>query len=129
MVKENSTSENSGKIWNWNKIDNSLYTAQNGVSDRENRILVESARSMLHAKKLPPMLWAEAVNTVAYVLNLTDLTTESKSPYYIIEYEKNIQDIDHLILVSKYYIHILKQKCQKWDCKTIKEILISYCGK
>src|SRR5437870_13732898 len=44
---------------------------QNGAAERENRTLVESARSMIHAKGLPIKLWAEAVNTAAYVLNRT----------------------------------------------------------
>ncbi|GBL76265.1 hypothetical protein AVEN_234520-1 [Araneus ventricosus] len=44
---------------------------QNRVIERENIILVEAARSMLHAKNLPEKLWAEAVNTAAYVLNRT----------------------------------------------------------
>jgi hypothetical protein len=42
---------------------------QNGRSERENRTIMESARAMLHAKKLPYNLWAEAVSTAVYVLN------------------------------------------------------------
>ncbi|KRX39073.1 Retrovirus-related Pol polyprotein from transposon TNT 1-94 [Trichinella sp. T9] len=46
------------------------YTPEhNGVAERENRILVETGRSMLHSKDLPFSLWAEAVNTACYVLN------------------------------------------------------------
>lgn len=49
------------------------YTSeQNGTAERENRILVESERSMLHTKDL---LWAEAVNTATYVLNRNDPTS------------------------------------------------------
>ncbi|KRY06083.1 Retrovirus-related Pol polyprotein from transposon TNT 1-94, partial [Trichinella britovi] len=33
---------------------------QNGVAECENRILVETGRSMLHSKDLPLSLWAEA---------------------------------------------------------------------
>ena len=36
---------------------------QNGAAERENRIIMESARSMLHGKHLQLELWAEAVNT------------------------------------------------------------------
>lgn len=35
---------------------------QNGVAERDNRTVVEAARSSLHAKKLPVRLWAEAVS-------------------------------------------------------------------
>ena len=36
---------------------------QNGVVERNNRTIQESARVMLHAKKLPYHFWAEAMNT------------------------------------------------------------------
>ena len=55
---------------------------QNGSAERENRILIEAARSMLQSKKLPNKLWAEAVNTAAYVLNRTGPTKiADKTPY------------------------------------------------
>ncbi|GFQ90985.1 retrovirus-related pol polyprotein from transposon tnt 1-94 [Trichonephila clavata] len=39
------------------------YTPQqNGAAERENRTIVESARSMIYATNLPLKLWAEAVN-------------------------------------------------------------------
>ncbi len=42
---------------------------QNGVSERANRTVVESARSLIHMKKLPLELWAEAINCAVYTLN------------------------------------------------------------
>jgi hypothetical protein len=42
---------------------------QNGAAERENCKLIEAARSMLQAKGLPNKLWADAVNTAAYILN------------------------------------------------------------
>lgn len=48
---------------------------QNGCAERDNRTLVEYSRSLLYAKGLPKYLWAEAVNTVVYVLNRTGPTT------------------------------------------------------
>ena len=42
---------------------------QNGVAKRKNQTLEEMARSMLKGKGLPNMLWVEAVNTAAYILN------------------------------------------------------------
>jgi hypothetical protein len=57
------------------------YTPQqNGVAERENRTLVEAARSMIHTKNLPLKLWAEVVNTAAFVMNRTGPTgIENKS--------------------------------------------------
>ncbi len=39
----------------------------NGVVERLNQTLVESARSMLFAAKLPPFLWAEAIHHAAWI--------------------------------------------------------------
>jgi transposase InsO family protein len=59
------------------------YTPQqNGKAERSMRTIVEAARTMLYSKNLPKNLWAEAVNTVVYVLNLTGNSGhEGKTPY------------------------------------------------
>ena len=41
--------------------------AQNGVSERMNRTLVETARSMMSHAKMPVEFWAEAVSTAVYL--------------------------------------------------------------
>ncbi|UYV78997.1 hypothetical protein LAZ67_17000580, partial [Cordylochernes scorpioides] len=59
------------------------YTPQqNGSAERENRTLIEAARSMIYAKNMSLKLWAEAVNTATYVLNRTGPSQiEGKTPY------------------------------------------------
>ena len=56
---------------------------QNGVAERMNRTLMESARSMLAHAGLPDSYWAEAVATAAYLRNRTPTTAfeEKKTPY------------------------------------------------
>ncbi|CAL1681040.1 unnamed protein product [Lasius platythorax] len=57
---------------------------QNGKAERENRTIVESARTMLEAKSLPKVLWAEAVNTAVYILNRTSSTSNTlATPYEV----------------------------------------------
>ena len=53
---------------------------QNGVAERNNRTLIEAARSMLSDSKLPVIFWAEAVNTACYVLNRV-LTVKRKKKH------------------------------------------------
>lgn len=54
---------------------NAPYTPeQNGKSERNNRTIVECARTLLKAKNLPMLLWAEAVNTAVYIQNRVLLT-------------------------------------------------------
>ena len=56
---------------------------QNGVAERMNRTLIESARSMLAHAGLPHCYWAEAVSTAAYLKNHTVTTAFEKvaTPY------------------------------------------------
>ncbi|GJX56590.1 putative ribonuclease H-like domain-containing protein [Tanacetum coccineum] len=42
---------------------------QNGVAERNNRTLIEAARTMLADSKLPTIFWAKAVSTACYVQN------------------------------------------------------------
>ncbi|GJR16272.1 integrase, catalytic region, zinc finger, CCHC-type containing protein [Tanacetum coccineum] len=50
---------------------------QNGGVERWNRTLVEAARTMLSASKLPLFFWAEAIATACYTQNRTKLIVES----------------------------------------------------
>nr|GEU71499.1 retrovirus-related Pol polyprotein from transposon TNT 1-94 [Tanacetum cinerariifolium] len=54
-------------------IEHQTYTArtleQNNIFERRNRTLVEAARTMLSALKLPLFFWAEAIATACYTQN------------------------------------------------------------
>ncbi|GJZ27525.1 retrovirus-related pol polyprotein from transposon TNT 1-94 [Tanacetum coccineum] len=56
---------------------------QNGVVERRNRTLVEAARTMLSASKLPLSFWAEAVATACYTQNRSIIiSTHGKTAYH-----------------------------------------------
>ena len=84
-----------------------LYTAQqNGSAERENLTLIEAARTMLLTRQLPGKLWAEAVNTAAYVLNRCGPTkVDDASPYELWTGKK--APIDHLryLVASVLYMY------------------------
>ncbi|GJT10641.1 retrovirus-related pol polyprotein from transposon TNT 1-94 [Tanacetum coccineum] len=68
---------------------------QNGVVKRRNRTLVEAARTMLSASKLPLSFWAEAVATACYTQNRSIIiSTHGKMAYHIINDRKPL--IKHL---------------------------------
>ncbi|GJU44453.1 retrovirus-related pol polyprotein from transposon TNT 1-94 [Tanacetum coccineum] len=68
---------------------------QNGVVERRNRTLVEAARTMLSASKLPLFFWAEAIATTCYTQNRSIIIpTHEKTAYYIINDRK--PSIKHL---------------------------------
>ena len=51
------------------QLTNPYTPEQNGVSERLNCTLIESARSMLIHAKMPLKFWAEVVNTAVYLHN------------------------------------------------------------
>jgi transposase InsO family protein len=58
------------------------YTpSQNGVSERSNRTILNSARSMLLSSGLTPKLWAEAVSYSTYIRNRVLSRTRSVTPH------------------------------------------------
>jgi hypothetical protein len=61
------------------------YTPQqNGVMERRNQTIIGTARSMLKAKGLSGMFWAEVVAVAVYVLNRSPTKgVVGKTPYEI----------------------------------------------
>ncbi|GJX21279.1 retrovirus-related pol polyprotein from transposon TNT 1-94 [Tanacetum coccineum] len=68
---------------------------QNDVVERRNCTLVEAARTMLSASKLPLFFWAEAIATACYTQNRSIIIlTHEKTAYHIINDRK--PSIKHL---------------------------------
>nr|GFB71310.1 hypothetical protein [Tanacetum cinerariifolium] len=62
---------------------------QNGVVERQNRTLVEAARTMLIFSRAPLFLWAEAIATACFTQNLSIIHRRfNKTPYELINGRK-----------------------------------------
>nr|GEW30935.1 hypothetical protein [Tanacetum cinerariifolium] len=62
---------------------------QNGVVERRNRTLVEAARTMLSAAKVPLFFWAKAIATTCFTQNRSLVNPRhEKTPYHIINERK-----------------------------------------
>ncbi|GBM17892.1 Retrovirus-related Pol polyprotein from transposon TNT 1-94 [Araneus ventricosus] len=92
---------------------------QNGAAERENRTIVEEARSIHHHKGLPLKLWGEAVNTAVYVLNRTGPTREKeKTPIEL--WSASSFNVRYLkVFGTKCFVHVPKQRRQKLDPKSV----------
>ena len=88
---------------------------QNGYIERQNRTVVESARSMLHARKLSLYLWAAVTATAVYVRNRAASNSLSdKTPYELWYGEK--PSVKHLkVFGSTCYVHIPKDQRSKCE--------------
>ncbi|GJV79764.1 retrovirus-related pol polyprotein from transposon TNT 1-94 [Tanacetum coccineum] len=70
---------------------------QNGIVKRRNHTLVEAARTMLSASKLPLFFWAKAISTACYTQNRSIIIlTHEKTTYHIINDRK--PSIKHLYI-------------------------------
>ncbi|GJW10785.1 integrase, catalytic region, zinc finger, CCHC-type containing protein [Tanacetum coccineum] len=63
---------------------------QNGVVEKRNRTLVEAARTMLSAAKVPLFFWAEAIVIACFTQNRSlVIPGHEKTPYHIINGQKS----------------------------------------
>ncbi|GJW20560.1 integrase, catalytic region, zinc finger, CCHC-type containing protein [Tanacetum coccineum] len=85
---------------------------QNGVVERRNRTLVEAARTMLSAAKVPLFFWAEAIATTCFTQNRSlVIPRHEKTPYHIINARKpSVKFISHL---CSLLLH--RQRCKNLD--------------
>jgi hypothetical protein len=99
---------------------------QNGVSERMNRTLMDSARSMMHHASLPQTLWAEAVATATYLRNRTVSTTiNGVTPFEVWNGSK--PDVSTLrVFGCCAYVHVPKEQRSKLDAKARQVIFVGY---
>jgi transposase InsO family protein len=102
---------------------------QNGRAERDNKTIVQKARTMIHAKSLPLRLWAEAVNTAVYLMNRSgsSSTPEEKTPYEVWIGQK--PNLKHLrVFGSTAFVHIQKQMTTKLEPRSKKMLFVGYDG-
>ena len=99
---------------------------QNGVSERLNRILIESARSMLYYTKMPLKFWAESVNTAVYLHNQSPTSAlKDKTPFESWFGKKpNVSNLK--IFGSVCFVHTPDHLQKKLDPKCRKAIFVGY---
>lgn len=101
--------------------------AQNGVSERMNRTLVEAARTLLAESQLPAVFWAEAINTAAYVRNrCTHSALQGRVPEQI--YTGRYQTVRYFrVFGCVAYAWIPQHSRGKLDSKSRESIFLGYC--
>ena len=101
---------------------------QNGVAERWNRTLVESARSMLQGKNISNSFWAEAINTAVYLKNRCPTKQlVFQTPFEVLHGYK--PDVSHFkVFGCTAFAHIPKANRRKLDAKSIKCVFIGYCA-
>lgn len=99
--------------------------AQNGVSERANRTIMEKARCMLQDAGLDKQFWAEAVKTAVYIKN----RTPTKAVMGVTPEEKwsgKKVDVSHLRIFG-CLAYALVHNRKKLDAKSKQYIFVGYC--
>nr|GEY95743.1 hypothetical protein [Tanacetum cinerariifolium] len=100
--------------------------AQNGVVERQNRTLVEAARTMLSAAKVPLFFWDEAIATACFTQNrYLVIPHHEKTLYHIINNQKPSVKFFH-IFGSLCYIVRDGENLDKMKEKGDKCIFVGY---
>ncbi|KAK2451550.1 putative mitochondrial protein [Trifolium repens] len=99
---------------------------QNGVVERKNRTIQESARDMLHAKALPNHFWAEAMNTACYIHNRLTIRKGTSVTLYELWRERKPTVKHFHVFGSKCYILADREQRRKLDPKSDEGIFLGY---
>ena len=103
------------------------YTPQqNGVAERMNRTLQDSARTMRIGANLSKRYWGYAVKCAAFVRNMCpSASTRRKAPIELLEgIVPKLYEVHVFGCVC--YVHVPKEKRKKLDPKAIKCIFLGY---
>jgi len=98
---------------------------QNGMAERENRTMIEMARTMLQSNQLPKFLWAEAMNTASYLMNRVINRKMSSTPFEL--WFGKPPEYDHLrVFGCNAYVLVPNPFRKKWDAKAEKMTFVGY---
>ena len=103
---------------------------QNGMAERENRTLTDAMRSMLYDADITrderDLLWAEAVNTAAYVLNRVPTRVRTDVTPFESWFGKK-PTVRHLkVWGSPAFVRVPDEHRKKLDAKSRKAIFVGY---
>ena len=102
----------------------------NGMAERENRTLCDTARSLLFNTDLSRtdrhLLWTEAIGTAAYLRNrVPNRGNISSTPYF--EWFGKKPDVSHLrVFGAKAFVRVPDSMRRKMDPKARKTIFVGY---
>jgi len=99
---------------------------QNGVVERKNITLQESARVMLHAKHLPYNFWAEAMNTSCHIHNRVTLRSDTTTTLYEIWKGRKPTVKYFHVFGSRCYKLVDRDHIRKMDPESDKGIFLGY---
>ena len=101
--------------------------AQNGVAERKNRHLLETARALLYQMHVPKHFWVDAVSTSCFLINrMPSSVLNWEKPYHIFFPNKPLFPIEPQIFGCTCFVRDVRPQVSKLDHKSLKCIFLSY---
>ena len=102
-------------------------TSQNGVTERKNRHLLETARALLFQMHVPKHFWADAISAACFLINqmpssILDWTT----PFQTLFPHKSLFPIEPWVFECTYFVQDVRPHVSKFDPKSLKCIFLGY---
>ena len=104
------------------------YTPQqNGVAERKNRHLVETARTLLLHHSIPQRFWGDALLTACYLINrMPSSVLNDQTPHSLFYPDQPPYQLPPQVFGCTCFVHILTPGQDKLSAKAIKCIFLGY---
>ncbi|XP_062090707.1 retrovirus-related Pol polyprotein from transposon TNT 1-94 isoform X3 [Humulus lupulus] len=100
---------------------------QNGVAERKNRHLLETARALLFQMKVPKPFWADAVSTACFLINrMPSSVLNGEIPFKILFPVKSLFPVAHRVFGSVCFARDVRPHVTKLDPKSLKCVFLGY---
>ncbi|CAH9120172.1 unnamed protein product [Cuscuta epithymum] len=100
---------------------------QNGVAERKNRHLVDTARTLLLHSHTPPQYWADAVLTACHLINrMPSSVLNNEIPYSILFPARDLFPLPPHVFGCVCFVHDTTPGLAKMAARSIKCIFLGY---
>ncbi|RVW56421.1 Retrovirus-related Pol polyprotein from transposon TNT 1-94 [Vitis vinifera] len=100
---------------------------QNGVAERKNRHLVETARTLLLHNHVPFRFWGDAVLTVCYLINrMPSSVLHDQIPHSLLFPDQPLYFLPPRVFGCTCFVHILTPGQDKLSAKAMKCLFLGY---
>ncbi|CAM8999069.1 unnamed protein product [Rhodiola kirilowii] len=101
--------------------------SQNGVAERKNRHLLETARALLFEMQVPKKFWVDAISTACFLINRMSSTVLSgESPFGSLFPSSSLFPVAPKIFGCTCFVRDVRPHLTKLDPKSLKCIFLGY---
>ena len=101
--------------------------AQNGVAERKNKHLLETARALLFQMHVPKHFWANTASTACFLINwMPSSVLNWDTPYHILFPNKHLFPIELQIFGCTCFVRDVRPQVSKLYHKSLKCIFLGY---